>query len=163
MKWKICWKPLTVYRKPSGLFLQWAIANPLAQYECCPAWESMSPPLLAEFWKTTRGSRGNAMRAKWRAWNWKWTIFRMRTASCRTCSRRKVMSMNSFAKRCPGSAVTTRCVMAFLESVVHCICTVCRSCFDLCSPLFTVICRLYQSWNCRFQSCRDKNKNWRSM
>lgn len=39
--------------------------------------------------------------------------------------------------------------------------TRCRTCRDF--SLFNVIHRLYQSLNCRFQSCRDKNKNWRPM
>lgn len=123
MKLKICWKPSMACRKLPGLLLLTTIAIhslsiTVHQSSFVPLWQAcvhLFDLLMAEYWKTTKGSRRKAMRPKWRAWNWKWTTSKMRTASCKTCSRRKVMSMRIFAKRCPGSAVRTQCVIAFFN------------------------------------------------
>lgn len=118
----------------------------------------MVPLFSAEYWKTTTGSRRKATRPKWRVWNWKWTTFKMRAASCKTCSRRKVMSTRTFAKRCPDWAVRTRyaCLTEFRFGMKWM-----YECLHL--SLFDLTRRLYQSWSCRFQSCKDKRKNLRSI
>lgn len=130
------------------------------QYKCSEVVTNpwFCPSLLAEYWKTTRGSRGNATRAKRRAWSWKWTIFKMRTASFKTCSRKKVTSMRWFTKKCPGSAVRIQCVMAFfsphLTSQARWV--VCRTYSDLWCPFFLFV------WMSLTGDTRDESAGFRT-
>lgn len=124
---------------------------------------NMAPPLMAEYWKTTIGSRRKAMRPSLRVCSWKWTTFKTRTASCKTFSRRRVISMRIFAKKYPDSAARTQWVF-WLIPCLSFVREMRSSMYSECVfALFDVIHRSYQSWHCRFQSCRDKNMNWKSM
>lgn len=71
-----------------------------------PSW-LLQRLLLAEHWRTTRGSRRNVTRVKWRAWDWRWSTCRRRATSCGTCSRRRATSTRASARRCPGWAART--------------------------------------------------------